>query len=160
MKITIIAVGKLKDTYWKEALAEYLQRLSAFARVEVIEVPDRGSHSHTQEQIKDVEGAEIIKHLQQLAQGSNSAIIALDGQGKQRSSEQMAKHFDDLKLRGKSRLVFIIGGSHGLSKEALSHTDESLSFGPQTWPHNMARVMLAEQIYRAFAISHNHPYHK
>jgi len=160
VKITIIAVGKLKEKYWKEALAEYLQRLSIFARTEVIEVSDRGLQGNTQEQVKAAEGADVLKHLQRLAPGADSVVITLDGQGKQRSSEQLAKHFDELKLRGKSKLVFIIGGSHGLPEEVLSRADESLSLGLQTWPHNMARVMLAEQIYRAFAISNNHPYHK
>ena len=160
MKISIIATGKLKDNYWKEALAEYQRRLSAFAKVDIHEVPDRASQSGTESQVKAAEGESILARLQQLQAGGDTQIIALDGRGKQRSSTELAAHFDELKLRGKSRLVFIIGGSHGLSAEVLAAAQESLSFGPQTWPHNLARVMLAEQIYRAFSISANHPYHK
>lgn len=160
MKITVIATGKLKDNYWKEALAEYQRRLSAFAKVTIVEVPDKASQSGTEKQIKAAEGKSILARLQQLQAGDTTQVIALDGRGKQRSSTQLATHFDDLKLRGKSHFVFIIGGSHGISPEVLAVAQESLSFGLQTWPHNLARIMLVEQIYRAFAISNNHPYHK
>ena len=160
MKITIIATGKLKDNYWKEALAEYQRRLSAFAKIDIIEVPDQAAQSGTEEQIKAAEGESILARLQQLQPGGNTQVIALDGRGKQRSSTQLSAHFDDLKLRGKSHFVFIIGGSHGIDSRVLAAVQESLSFGLQTWPHNLARVMLVEQIYRAFAISANHPYHK
>jgi len=161
VKIAVIAVGKLKERYWKEALAEYVRRLSAYARIEVIELPDRGSQTGSPKQVADTEGEEILKCLQQLGtQGGNVYVIALDGRGKQLSSEGVSRRIDELKLRGKSRLVFIVGGSHGLSSTVLSNADEALSFGEQTWPHNMARIMLAEQLYRAFAISSNHPYHK
>ena len=167
MKITIIAVGKIKEKYWKEALAEYLQRLSAFAKVEVVELPDRDAHADTPERIQAAEGEDILKRLHSLQKGSGKGgggsdrqLIALDAQGKQRSSEELSTHLDQLKLHGISKLTFIIGGSHGLSPKVMACADETLSFGAQTWPHNMARVMLAEQLYRAFAISNNHPYHK
>jgi len=159
MKITIVAVGKLKEKYWKEALAEYLRRLSAFAKIEVIEVPDLGSQFGSEQQIKAAEGESILKRLAAL-QSSDCQVICLDNAGKPKSSEQLSAHFDQLKLCGKSRFVFIIGGSHGLAPSVLAKADESLSLGPQTWPHNMVRVMLLEQIYRAKSISVGHPYHK
>ena len=167
LNITIIAVGKIKEKYWKEALAEYLQRLSAFAKAEVVELPDRDAHADTPERIQAAEGEDILKRLHSLQKGSgksggrsNRQLIALDARGKQRSSEELSAHLEQLKLHGTSSLTFIIGGSHGLSPEVMTYVDESLSFGAQTWPHNMARVMLAEQLYRAFAISNKHPYHK
>jgi len=161
VKVTILALGKLKEKYWKEALAEYLRRLSAYGKVELIELPDYGAQEGSPQQIAEKEGKDILKRLQQLsALGGDTHIIALDSKGKQLSSEDLSKHLDELKLRGKSKLVFIIGGSHGLPPEVLKQAHESLSFGKQTWPHNMARVMLAEQIYRANTISNNHPYHK
>ena len=163
LNITIIAVGKIKEKYWKEALAEYLQRLSAFAKVEVVELPDRDAHADTPERIQAAEGEDILKRLhssQKGGGGSNRQLIALDARGKQRSSEELSAYLEQLKLHGISKLTFIIGGSHGLSSKVMACADESLSFGAQTWPHNMARVMLAEQLYRAFAISNNHPYHK
>lgn len=160
MKITIIALGKLKEKYWKEALAEYLRRLSTFAKTEVIELADRPATFGTSEQIMQAEGEDILKTLQSFKPGGDSYTICLDVRGKARSSKDLAQHIDQLKIRGKSKLIFIIGGSHGLSPEVLQQADESFSLGPQTWPHNLARVMLAEQIYRAFTISTNHPYHK
>jgi len=160
MKITIIAVGKLKEKYWKEALAEYVRRLSAFSKLDVIELPDRGANFGSSEQIMQAEGEDILKAVQPLRSGGDAQIICLDARGVARSSVDLAKHIDQLKLRGKSRLAFIVGGSHGLSAEVLQQADEALSLGPQTWPHNLARVMLAEQIYRAFTISAGHPYHK
>ena len=163
MKIIIIAVGKIKERYWKEALAEYLQRLSAFAKLEIVELRERDAHADTPKHIQAAEGEDILKRLPSLQKGSGGndrQVIALDARGKQRSSEELSAHLDQLKLHGTSNLIFIIGGSHGLSPEVMACADESLSFGEQTWPHNMARVMLVEQLYRAFAISNNHPYHK
>jgi len=158
VKITILAVGKLKERYWKEALAQYVQRLCAYGRTEIIELSDREGQKSTAEHVQIAEGADILKRL--AAGAANSHVVALDSQGTNYSSEQLSRRLDDLKLSGKSNIVFIIGGSHGLSKEVLSQAHESLSFGAQTWPHQMARVMLAEQLYRACSISANHPYHK
>ncbi|MCL2525628.1 MAG: 23S rRNA (pseudouridine(1915)-N(3))-methyltransferase RlmH [Coriobacteriia bacterium] len=159
MKITIIAVGKLKEKYWKEALSEYLQRLSSFAKVDIIELPDKAASFGTADQIKAAEGESILARLSSL-KGPDGQVVALDASGKQRSSEELAQHIDQLKLSGVSKLVFVIGGSHGISPAVMAQVNEALSLGPQTWPHNMVRVMLAEQIYRAFTISSNHPYHK
>jgi 23S rRNA (pseudouridine1915-N3)-methyltransferase len=162
VKITIVAVGKLKEKYWKEALAEYLRRLSAYAKLSEIELSDRGSHTGSPEEIARLEGEDILAKLQQIgARTGDAFIFALDGsRGKELSSEALSKQLDDLQLRGKSKLIFIIGGSHGLSPEVLDSVQGLLSLGKQTWPHNMARVMLAEQLYRAKTISHNYPYHK
>jgi 23S rRNA (pseudouridine1915-N3)-methyltransferase len=155
MKISILAVGKLKEKYWKEALAEYVRRLSAFAKVEIIELLDRDASGGSPRQVTELEGADILKNLP-----ADSYVIALDSRGKVLSSEALSAHIDELKLRGKSKITFVIGGSNGLSGAVFERSDESLSFGAVTWPHNMMRVMLAEQIYRACAISANHPYHK
>jgi len=159
MRITILAIGKLKESYWKEALAEYLRRLSTHAKVEVVELPDRDKQEARAECAQTREGVDILKRLSSLS-GGNNYIIALDGKGKQLSSEEISAKIDDLKLSGKSQLAFVIGGSNGLSLQALSAANEALSFGKQTWPHQLARVMLAEQLYRAFTISAGHPYHK
>jgi len=155
MKITVLAVGKLKEKYWREATEEYLRRLSAFAKPELIEIPDADREANTAECVQKREAGEILKRLPEAAY-----VVALDAGGRQRSSEKLAAHIEKLKVQGRSHFCFIIGGSHGLAPEILARADESLSFGAQTWPHNMVRVMLVEQLYRAGAISTNHPYHK
>ncbi|MCL2680359.1 MAG: 23S rRNA (pseudouridine(1915)-N(3))-methyltransferase RlmH [Coriobacteriia bacterium] len=159
MRITIIAIGKLKESYWKAALDEYLRRLKPWAKVSIIELPECEKHNSTAQYVQTSEGKDICKHLAKDA-GSDGYLIALDSRGRQYSSESFAAHIEQLKLAGKSRLTFIIGGSHGLSDQVLAAADQTVSLGTQTWPHQLARVMLAEQLYRAMTITAGHPYHK
>lgn len=155
MKITILAVGKLKERYWREATEQYLRRLSAYAKLNVVEVPDRDKEESTGECVQKREATDLLKRIP-----DGAYVIAMDAGGKALGSEELSVHIEKLKLHGRSHLCFIIGGSNGLAPAVFARADETLSFGPQTWPHNLARVMLTEQLYRAFSISANHPYHK
>lgn len=146
LTITIFAVGKLKESFWKDACAEYLKRLGGYAKVTVREIPDS---------TKEREAQAIQAVLPQ-----NTPILLLDIKGKEASSEQLSQKIDDYALRGASQLCFIIGGSDGVTKEIKQQATERISFGPITLPHNLARVVLLEQIYRAFKISRGEPYHK
>lgn len=157
MKISIITVGRLKEQYWKDALAEYTKRLSRFAAIEHIEVPDEkipdNASAKQQEQILEKEGQQILKHLK------DGYIVALCIEGKQYSSEEFAKIIADCAM-SHSKISFIIGGSLGLSKEVKNRAHLRLSFGKCTLPHQLMRVVLAEQVYRAFKINSNEQYHK
>jgi 23S rRNA (pseudouridine1915-N3)-methyltransferase len=154
MRITLVAVGRLKERFWREAADEYLKRLTSYGTVRVIEVDDRDSGRDAARALAD-EGADILRALPESAH-----VIALDIGGKPRSSEGLAEHLGELGLRGDSNVAFVIGGSVGLSAEVLAKADERLSLGAITMPHNLARVVLLEQIYRAFRINRGEPYHK
>ena len=145
MAITVIAVGKLKERFWKDAVDEYLKRLGGYAKVRIVEIPDKGI---------EFESAEIVR----AAGSSHLVLLAIDG--KQRSSEGIARRIDELMTRGTSDIAFCIGGSDGVSRAVYDRADETLSFGPVTLPHNLARVVLMEQVYRAFKIIRGEPYHK
>lgn len=159
MKIDIIAVGKLKEKYLKTGMEEYLKRMQSYAKVKVLEVPDEktleGSSPREVEIIQDKEGQGILKKIPESAQ-----VIVLDIKGKMLTSEELAKAFHEFGLRGKSHWVFIIGGSVGLSKSVLDRADLRLSFSKMTFPHQLMRLILLEQIYRGFKILKNEPYHK
>ena len=142
LKITVVAVGKLKEKFWTAACDEYLKRLRPYAKVTVAEIPER-------------EGAGILAAV---PEGAHVILMAIEG--KQRSSVDFSRHLDDLALRGASELAFVIGGSDGVSDAVRARADETFSFGPITLPHNLARVVLLEQLYRAFKISRGEPYHK
>lgn len=159
MQVRIITVGKLKEKYWREAIKEYVKRLTAFTRIEIVEVaeerlPDQPSTAEI-ENCKIKEGERIKKHL-----SPSFFVIPLAIEGKMVSSEDLAKKIDNWTLEGKSQLAFIIGGSYGISQEILKKGDYLLSFSPMTFPHQMMRVILLEQVYRAFKIIRNEPYHK
>jgi 23S rRNA (pseudouridine1915-N3)-methyltransferase len=159
MRINIIAVGKLKEKYLEQGVKEYLKRLTPFAKVEIIEIeearlPDR-SRPAEETQAREKEG-ELIRR--QIKGGSYS--IALVIEGKQLSSEQLSGMLDDLALRGQSDLNFIIGGSTGLADSIISQADFLLSFSKMTFPHQLMRLILLEQIYRGFKISRGEKYHK
>jgi len=154
VRITIVAVGRLKERFWREAADEYLKRLSPYAQVHVAEIADRDSGRDT-ERARAEEGADVLRAIP-----ASAYVLALDVGGRQLSSEAFSAHLDELGLHGSSNLVFAIGGSVGLSADVLKRADERLSLGPMTLPHNLARVVLLEQIYRAFRISRNEPYHK
>ena len=159
MNIKIIGVGKLKEKYLVQAMQEYLKRLQAYAKVEVIELADEKAPENLSEtqmmQIKDKEGERILAKIK-----DQEYVIALAIEGKNPSSEAFAQKIENLGIQGKSQLVFVIGGSLGLSPSVMKRSNAQISFGKMTFPHHLMRVMLTEQIYRAFRIIHNQPYHK
>lgn len=159
MNITIISVGKLKEKYLKAGIAEYLKRMKSYADVKIIEVNDEPAGNNLSakeiEQVKEIEGRKIIEKIPE-----RSEVVALDLRGKQLTSEDFAKHIDETTTYGSSHIVYIIGGSHGLSDEVLKQTQLKVSFGKLTYPHQLMRLILVEQIYRAFKILNNEPYHK
>lgn len=158
MNINFIAMGKLKDSFFREACAEYQKRLGAFAKVTVKEPPP-------EELPQDPSPAQIEKALEKEAalireQMKNGFKIALCVEGKQLSSEELAKKLDALRIGGVSTINFIVGSSFGLSETLKRECDFRLSMSPMTFPHGLARVMLFEQVYRAFSILNNSKYHK
>lgn len=156
MNVSVVAVGKLKERFWSEACAEYLKRLGPYARVKVAEVPDVDpARAGGEAQARAAEGESILARLPERAW-----VVALAIDGRPRTSEQLSAHLDELALRGASDVAFVVGGSTGLDDAVLQRADETLSFGPITLPHNLARVVLLEQLYRAFRISRGEPYHK
>ncbi len=159
MKISVIAVGKLKESYFSEAAAEYEKRLGRYAKMEMITVADEktpeGASEAEEAQIKEKEGKRILAHIRE-----GAYVIALAVEGKMMDSETLAAEIADLCLRGQSDICFIIGGSLGLSEEVKSRADELLSFSRFTFPHQLMRVILLEQIYRCFKINAGEPYHK
>lgn len=159
MNISILAVGKLKEKYLKSGIDEYLKRLTSYARIEIIEIPDEKApeelSASEMEQVKQKEGERLLSKLSQ-----DTYVIALAIDGKMKSSEELADTIDKLATYGKSKIAFIIGGSLGLSNEVLQRADEKLSFSKMTFPHQLMRLILLEQIYRAFRINRNEPYHK
>lgn len=159
MNIQIICIGKLKETYWTEAIAEYSKRLSRFCTLEIIELkearlPDKASQAE-EEAVKLEEGRSILKAIK-----DGTFVITLEILGKQLDSPQLAAKLESLSLEGKSNIAFVIGGSLGLSEEVSKRADFKLSFSKMTFPHQMMRVILLEQIYRAFKINRNETYHK
>ncbi|SDL13653.1 23S rRNA (pseudouridine(1915)-N(3))-methyltransferase RlmH [Natronincola ferrireducens] len=159
MNINIITVGKLKEKYLKQGIDEYSKRLSRYCKLNVIEVPDEKAPENLSdaemEMIKAKEGENIGRYLKE-----GMYVIALEIGGKMLSSEGLADKLKDLGLKGNSNITFIIGGSLGISKEILKKCDYKLSFSPMTFPHQLMRLILLEQIYRGFRIIRNEPYHK
>lgn len=159
MNISVVTVGKLKEKYLKQGIEEYTKRLSAYAKIEIIEVADEKAPEEMSEaemeQVKKKEGERILAKV-----SSDAHVIALAIEGKMQSSEELAANLDKLALHGKSKIAFIIGGSLGLSSEVLARANEKLSFSKMTFPHQLMRLILVEQIYRAFRINRGEPYHK
>ena len=149
MNISIICIGKLKEKYWQDASAEYIKRLSRFCKLSVTELPESKSDS------KEEESSEILAKIPK-----GSYVIALDIGGKRFSSESFANKISDLALEGKSDICFIIGGSNGFDDRVRNASDLRLSFSDFTFPHQLMRVVLLEQIYRAFKINAGEKYHK
>nr|WP_286181137.1 23S rRNA (pseudouridine(1915)-N(3))-methyltransferase RlmH [Bacillus sp. ISL-37] len=143
----------------KQGIEEYLKRLGSYAKVEVIEVPDEKAPEELSEtemvQVKQKEGERILAKI-----GPDTYVIALAINGKLKSSEELADTLDKLATYGKSKIAFVIGGSLGLSDEVLKRADEQLSFSKMTFPHQLMRLILVEQIYRAYRINRGEPYHK
>jgi len=159
VQITIITVGKLKEKYLKEGIAEYVKRLSAYCKLNVVEVNDEKAPEELSatemEQVKRKEGERILAHIKQ-----DHYVIALAIEGQMWSSEKLSSEMDKLALHGRSQVAFVIGGSLGLADEVLKRADAKLSFSKMTLPHQLMRLVLVEQIYRAFRISRGEPYHK
>jgi len=159
MKITVISVGKIKEKYFTGAIDEYAKRLTKYCKLEQVEVPDEKAPENLSEkemiQVKDKEGERILAKI-----GEQAYVIALAIDGKQLTSEALSKEIDRLGVTGKSHIVFVIGGSLGLADAVLNRANYKLSFSKMTFPHQLMKVVLLEQVYRAFRISRNEPYHK
>ena len=159
MNITFVTVGKIKEKYFRDAIAEYQKRLSKYCKLEIVEVADEktpDNASETEEtQTKQKEAARILKVIK-----DNDYCIALTIDGKKRDSVHLAEHIEQLRIRGKSSLTFVIGGSLGLHDSVIQRAEETLSFSDMTFPHQLMRVILIEQIYRCFRIINREPYHK
>ena len=159
MKITLITVGKIKEKYLKDAIAEYSKRLSRYCKLEIIEVadektPDQASET-VEENIRNKEGERILKHIR-----DDMYVITLEIGGKMLSSEELAQKIETLGIQGESSIAFVIGGSIGLGKEVLKRSDYALSFSKMTFPHQLMRVILLEQVYRSYRIMNGETYHK
>lgn len=159
MKITCITVGKVKEKFYIQAIKEFQKRLSRYIKLEIIEVQDEKTPDKAgeklEQQIKETEGQRIFKHIKE-----KDYVIALAIQGEMPDSIQLARKIDRLGVSGVGQIVFVIGGSLGLSEKVLNRADEKLSFSRMTFPHQLMRVILLEQIYRSFRIIHGEPYHK
>lgn len=159
LQIDIVAIGKLKERYWREACDEYLRRLAPLARMRMVELPDeplpaRPGGAEERDAVAK-EGRAVLSHAT-----PGSLVIALDRLGERISSTGLAERLDRWSTQGQSRLVFVIGGAAGLSPEVLNRADFRLSFSDLTFPHQMMRVILLEQVYRAFKIMRNEAYHR
>ncbi|MHC1749613.1 MAG: 23S rRNA (pseudouridine(1915)-N(3))-methyltransferase RlmH [Cellulosilyticaceae bacterium] len=159
MKIEVVCVGKLKEKYLVEAIKEYTKRLGRYCKLNIVELSDEKTPDNASEKeelmIKDKEGEKILSHIK-----DGAYVIALALDGKMISSEELASFVADCGVKGNSHLVFVIGGSLGLSEAVLKRANYKLCFSKMTFPHQLFRVMLLEQIYRAYRINNGEPYHK
>ena len=159
MKITILTVGKIKEDFYRKAIAEYSKRLSRYCKLEIIEVTDEktpdSASAVVEEQIKDKEGERLLKYIRE-----DAYVIALAIEGKMLDSIELSKNIEQLGIMGKSHIIFVIGGSLGLSDRILKRANYKLSFSKMTFPHQLMRVILLEQIYRSYRIICKEPYHK
>lgn len=159
MNITILCVGQIKEKYFRDAIAEYQKRLSRYCKLQMIEVADEKTKENASEAENDLirkkEGERLLKHIK-----DSDYCITLEIDGRMLTSEGLSKEIDRLGLAGKSSLVFVIGGSIGLDIAVLKRSDYALSFSKMTFPHQLMRVILLEQIYRSYRIMRGEPYHK
>lgn len=159
MRITLITVGKIKERFFEDAIKEYVKRLSRYCKLDIIQLADEktpdGAGKAMEEQIRDKEGRRILAQLKE-----GSYVIALAIRGTMLDSVALSKKIEQLGVEGVSQLVFIIGGSLGLSEAVMKRADYALSFSPMTFPHQLMRVILLEQVYRSFRIAAGEPYHK
>lgn len=159
MDINVICIGKLKERYWEDAIAEYSKRLKPYCGLRITELKEsllkKNAGSAEEEEVKFNEGQEILQKI-----GPKDYVITLEIKGKKMSSEQLSEKLSELGLVGSSTIDFVIGGSLGLSPEVSRRADFKLSFSDMTFPHQMMRVILLEQIYRSFKIQRGEPYHK
>lgn len=159
MRITVVCVGKIKEKYFTMGIDEYSKRLSRYCKLEILQVPDEKTPDNASEaeelMIKKKEGERILKNIK-----DNAYVIALAIEGKMLTSEELADKIDKLGVGGDSHIVFVIGGSLGLDDEVLKRADYKLSFSKMTFPHQMMRMVLLEQVYRGYRIINGEPYHK
>lgn len=159
MRISIVCVGKVKEKYFTGAIDEYSKRLSRYCKLEIVEVPDEktpdGASEAVNLQIKEKEGRRILDKIPE-----DAYVMVLAIEGKQPDSVELSKKIENLGVRGESHIVFVIGGSLGLSSEVMKRANEAISFSRMTFPHQLMRVVLLEQVYRAYRIMNNEPYHK
>lgn len=159
MNISIVCIGKLKEKYWTDAVQEYSKRLSKYCTFTINELKEEKATDNAsaaeEMAVKEAEGKNMLKQIKK-----DAYVIALEIQGKELTSEALSEKIESLGIAGKSDLVFLVGGSIGLSEEVLARADFRLSFSKMTFPHQMMRVVLLEQIYRSFKIIKNETYHK
>jgi len=159
MKITILCVGKVKEKFYRDAIEEFSKRLSRYCKLEIIEVADEKTQEEASETeiriVKDKEGERLIKNIKE-----DAYVVCLCIDGKQLDSEELSEKIEQIGIQGKSHVYFIIGGSLGLADIVVKRADFKLSFSKMTFPHQLMRVILLEQIYRAYRIMNNEPYHK
>lgn len=159
MNIVVYCVGKLKESYWRDAVAEYQKRIEGYAKLKIVEVEDfatpKKPSPSLENEIKSKEGAKMLEKIK-----PTDFVVALDLNQKELDSEGFSVSLEKWMVAGNSAVSFLIGGSLGLSDECKKRANVSVSFGKMTFPHQLARVMLLEQIYRAFKIAHHEPYHK
>jgi len=159
MKISILTVGKIKEKYLRDAIAEYSKRLGRYCKLEIIEVSDEKTPDNASETVEDAirnkEGERLLKYIR-----DDAFVITLEIGGAMLSSEELSAKIEKLGIQGKSSIAFIIGGSIGLGKTVLARSDYALSFSKMTFPHQLMRVILLEQIYRSYRIINAEPYHK
>lgn len=159
MKITLITVGKIKEKFYRDAIAEFEKRLSKYCKLEIVEVADEKTPENAgealEEQIKEKEAKRILQALKE-----DAYVITLEIGGQKKDSVAFSKQIEQLGVQGRSHIAFIIGGSLGLHTSVCKRADSSLSFSEMTFPHQLMRVILLEQIYRAYRIMSNEPYHK
>lgn len=159
MRITLIAVGKIKEKFFEDAIREYSKRLSRYCKLEIVQVTDEktpdGAGEALELQIKEREGQRILSHIK-----DGAYVIALAIKGRMLTSEELSAHMEKLAVRGVSQIIFVIGGSLGLSQSVMDRADFALSFSPMTFPHQLMRVVALEQIYRGYKIMMKEPYHK
>lgn len=159
MNIQIVSVGKIKEKYLKLGIEEFSKRLSKYCKLDIVELDDEKAPENLsdkgREQVKEKEGSKILGKIKQ-----SSYVIALAIDGKNLSSEELAEHMSNLAVTGNSSITFVIGGSLGLSDEVLKRADYKLSFSKMTFPHQLMRLILLEQVYRAYRINNGEPYHK
>ena len=159
MNIQIVSGGKLKEKYLKMGIEEYTKRLGAYAKIDLVEVPDEKAPENLSEAdmeiVKKKESDRILAKI-----GLDTYVIALAIEGKMKSSEQLANDMESLMTYGRSKIAFVIGGSLGLHEDVMKRSDEKLSFSKMTLPHQLMKLVLVEQVYRAFRIMKGEPYHK
>lgn len=159
MKITIVCVGKIKEDFYRKAVSEYEKRLGRYCRLEIIEVQDEKTPDHAspvqEEQIREKEAARILRHLSE-----DAYLFSLEIEGENSDSISFARQLDQLAVQGKSHIEFVIGGSLGLHHSVSRRADRAISFSKMTFPHQLMRVILLEQIYRSYRINKGEPYHK
>ena len=159
MKITVLTVGKIKEKYLRDAIAEYTKRLSRYCKLEISEVADEktpdNASENAEEMIRQKEAERLLKYIRE-----DAYLITLEIGGKQLTSEEFSEKIEKLGIQGTSHIIFVIGGSIGIGKAVLEKSDYALSFSKMTFPHQLMRVILLEQIYRGYRIMSGEPYHK